>query len=623
MPPVRHWMMLVTAFCGVLVSAGANPDWSITRVDTPLDVGRQSNLVVAPDGTPTISYFRMSDGGLRFAELDQSVSPPVWRSEFVLPMGFFDGANSLIYLPNGEPGIAYYDYTFGVLRFTFPIPGTWEVQLVDGLDVNGAFNSAVVLDDQPAIAYYNVSRRELKFAWRTGDTFWQNTVVDTGEVGQYASLVVLPNGQPGIAYLDGQLYRLRFAWHTGTDFTAGWQTTVVDTLSGTGLFADMTLLPNGEPAIAHVRGTYNYLRFAAHPEGASFQASWLRQTVDVGDVGDHCSISILEGQPAISYYDAANGDLKFARYDGTTWQTMTVDDEDDTGQYTSLAIVDGKPAISYYDVTAGDLKYAILVVDCNLNNIPDDLEPDADGDSTIDDCEMGACCEASGCSVRVRFECEAAGGVYLGDDTTCDGQPCELLPEACCLPDGSCIEIRPAYCMDHNEGAPQGFGTTCDMVACAPPEACCLPDGNCFDVSPARCIDAAGTPLGAGTTCDIDICPAACCLPSGICVDTFEGECLAGNGIFLGLGTRCAMGLCELRCPGDLNCDGRVSGEDIQLFIAALDDDGTRWRQQQSRTRAARACPFSNADLDGDGVCNFQDIEPFVQRLGADCGGTR
>jgi hypothetical protein len=52
-------------------------------------------------------------------------------------------------------------------------------------------------------------------------------------------------------------------------------------------------------------------------------------------------------------------DLKFARYNGTAWNSTTVDAAGLVGTYTSLAFgPDGQPAISYYDGTNRDLKFA-------------------------------------------------------------------------------------------------------------------------------------------------------------------------------------------------------------------------------------------------------------------------
>jgi hypothetical protein len=89
--------------------------------------------------------------------------------------------------------------------------------------------------------------------------------------------------------------------------------------------------------------------------------AWETETVDAtGDVGYHTSIAIgASDYPQISYYDNTNGDLKLARWDGTQWNTEIVDSTGDVGEYCSLALdSNGYPHISYYDASNGDLKYA-------------------------------------------------------------------------------------------------------------------------------------------------------------------------------------------------------------------------------------------------------------------------
>ncbi|MBP6439634.1 MAG: hypothetical protein KA280_09210 [Thermomonas sp.] len=88
-------------------------------------------------------------------------------------------------------------------------------------------------------------------------------------------------------------------------------------------------------------------------------------TVDGGapNVGTWNDIAIPpDGRPVVSYYDATNGNLKFARCANTACTgiaaALTVDaSANDVGQYSAIAIgADGLPVISYYDNTADDLR---------------------------------------------------------------------------------------------------------------------------------------------------------------------------------------------------------------------------------------------------------------------------
>ena len=85
---------------------------------------------------------------------------------------------------------------------------------------------------------------------------------------------------------------------------------------------------------------------------------------DLGTFGT--DIATNDSLISVVYYDATNGDLKYAEaYPAAgSWSTVTVDSggarDDDVGRYAAIAIDgSGKRHVSYYDATNGDLKYSL------------------------------------------------------------------------------------------------------------------------------------------------------------------------------------------------------------------------------------------------------------------------
>jgi hypothetical protein len=65
------------------------------------------------------------------------------------------------------------------------------------------------------------------------------------------------------------------------------------------------------------------------------------------------------------------------------------------------------------------------------------------------------------------------------------------------------VEVSEGTCITSG-GLFQGFGSDC-TTPCV--EACCLTDGSCVDLAPADCATAGGATQGLGTTCATTICP--------------------------------------------------------------------------------------------------------------------
>jgi len=120
-------------------------------------------------------------------------------------------------------------------------------------------------------------------------------------------------------------------------------------------------LVDGYPAVAYYDTATDDLNYAQSSDPLGLTAeSWTITPVDTdGDVGRSPGLALVEGQPAVSYFDNSQLNLKYARRTepGGAWETATVDDNENVGSATSLAVVSGNPAIAYFDGVSGALKY--------------------------------------------------------------------------------------------------------------------------------------------------------------------------------------------------------------------------------------------------------------------------
>ena len=157
---------------------------------------------------------------------------------------------------------------------------------------------------------------------------------------------------------------------------------------------------------------------------------------------------------------------------------------------------------------------------------------------------VGACCVGTSCSLTTQINC---GGVWLGANTNCDGNPCDAVPSgACCFDDdysGVC-EIHTAIDCVARDGDYQGDGTTCAGCPCLlPPSGACCDGETCTeDIREEDCLAAAGDYVGDFTNCDDSPCEAGACCDVTDCTDVRSFEC-EGDRFFGGV--MCADGPCD------------------------------------------------------------------------------
>ncbi len=75
----------------------------------------------------------------------------------------------------------------------------------------------------------------------------------------------------------------------------------------------------------------------------------------------------------------------------------------------------------------------------------------------------GACCVGLDCSVITQTDCKTSGGTYLGDDTTCEDDPCTATG-ACCI-DTNCSVVSQSDCESAN-GTYFGDDSSCANEVC-------------------------------------------------------------------------------------------------------------------------------------------------------------
>lgn len=334
---------------------------SPTTVDSTGDVGRYACLAEA-DGKPVIAYWAaLSPGDLRIVKALDS-DGKTWEKPITVASDGTVGEFASMALAGDQYCISYYDRSNSELRY---VREGSSPETVDGGASVGLYLSAAMIGSSPCVSYYDQDNGRLKFN-RTASSSasaWESPrVVDlAGDVGLYSSLADV-NGSPAIGYYDRSNHLLKYVRATLASGSTWGAPVIVDGTNNVGAYASLAMV-NGRPAMAYYDATLGDLKYAraSDANGATWGAPVTPDAGDVGqDVGRYASLAMVNGRPAIAYYDVRFGELKFIRANdeaGAAWGSyQAIDRTDDVGLYICLRVIGGKPAISYYNQTSGDLK---------------------------------------------------------------------------------------------------------------------------------------------------------------------------------------------------------------------------------------------------------------------------
>ncbi len=395
----------------ILSGSSENGNFDSKIVDRLGNVGQFTSVALSPDmyPYPRIAYYDQTNGNLRYA----SWNGTDWVIEIVDSSGDVGQHASLEMDSNDTAHIAYYDFTNGDLKYAKQNGSSWSVETVDDFGDVGQFAS-LELDPLglPRVSYYNATKKALNMAsWNGAE--WDLHEVDSGDVGKYSSLALDSDGLAHLSYFDEGNARLKYTHFDGND----WAHEFPDDSDDVGKFTSIALDSEGAPYISYYDSGERQLKYTR-----KIGQNWLKEVLDTsGNVGTHTSIALdqYDGMH-ISYYDETNGrpkyyttnlpwgrqpvqrdemisypmygvarrkhntagdphivvdngkvhlvytemktpqgNLKFAKFNGTDWKIETVDTDGLVGITSSMKLdSQGHPHIAYYDETRGRLKYA-------------------------------------------------------------------------------------------------------------------------------------------------------------------------------------------------------------------------------------------------------------------------
>jgi hypothetical protein len=356
--------------CNDVNCAGAAE--SVTLPHTTLSTGQMTSLELDSSGFPVVSHLTEGKLWLMYCN-DVNCSGSNEAFEALDP--FYEVLwPSLALDAYGYPVISYYEVINSALKMLHCndpyCDGAGESQLrVDTLPDDVGLTSSVALDvaGNPVVSYFDDTNDDLKVLHcgvpscdPTGEVI--TTVDITG--GSRTSITLDSAGNPVVSYLNVSGGQEKLGILHCNDPRCLTSTINSPDAVDTGHFTSIALDGAGNPVVSHydiANGDLKILH-CNDPACAGGDES-ITAPHTAGDVGPYTSLELdASGYPVVSYYDATNDDLNVmhcndANCAGSNESIVILSTPGDVGRYGSLELdASGFPVVSYYDATNGDLK---------------------------------------------------------------------------------------------------------------------------------------------------------------------------------------------------------------------------------------------------------------------------
>lgn len=358
-------MLLISTTQGAFSQGAPDvPVWEIQTIDDP-DTSFFYNMTdrsldFNDSGLPCIAF---GGDGLNFSCYNNATSK--WETQVVddsLRVGEYA---ALKFNNDGYPFITYYDAYNGRLKMAYKIgAAAWTVITVP---------TPILAPDvppEPKERTFETEARDFLQPWLTPlfgpDPSFGLAPNETIGVGKHSSLDFDDLNRLHISYFDEINGALWYAkWDAVT-----WDFTELDDYHdqyAVGLWTSIVVDPNEYVHISYMDEKYDDLKYAVKEYGGGWEVMTVDNPSHSGHQGTWTSIDVMPKEdspfyyPVISYLDFATNNLnvvRLNRFSDWNWEQADLSVGGMVGWYSSILTVGNQIHVSYYDADDGNLMYA-------------------------------------------------------------------------------------------------------------------------------------------------------------------------------------------------------------------------------------------------------------------------